>query len=201
MVVSVLGAYQAFGSEVYYIDDRPLFLYKTINWWYDCLPEQAGTLCGKPIRCSNTGNARVEYDADQKEMAIKIYGGFAVMLSISEPGFSSLKDVWLNPAYLHSTASAVLASDASGITGLVFKHVEKTRAQQFRDMAPDLRFSLEGRIMGLANGRIALDDTQPMLKKCTRTGTAPDQACPFRLTLLNSQSEEIIAVFNICPAP
>ena len=34
----------AFCSETYYIDNNRVLLYKIINWWYDCLPEESNLL-------------------------------------------------------------------------------------------------------------------------------------------------------------
>ena len=64
----------AYCDEIYYIDN-PLFLYKTINWWYDCLPKEFKILWGRPIKCSNIGNALVEYDEINKTLEINIKGG------------------------------------------------------------------------------------------------------------------------------
>jgi hypothetical protein len=62
----------AYCDECYYVDNSPLFLYKTINWWYDCLPKESKKLCGRLIKCSNTGNAQVKYDEPNKNIELKI---------------------------------------------------------------------------------------------------------------------------------
>lgn len=100
-------------DEIYYIENSPLFLYKTINCWYDSLPKESNQLCGRPIKCSNDGNAQIGYDKQNKKMELKIKDGFATMLLAFKKckqcyGPSYLNCTWLDQKYFRNTTATVI---------------------------------------------------------------------------------------------
>lgn len=69
-------------DEEYYINGNPVLLYKTINWWYDCRPEDSNQLCGRVIQCKNNGNVRIEYNDVEMKLKLTVEKGFADLLGI-----------------------------------------------------------------------------------------------------------------------
>lgn len=194
--------HDAYCDEIYYIDNSPLFLYKTINWWYDCLPKESKKLCGKPIKCSNTGNAQIEYDEPNKKMEIKIKGGFATMLLAFKRckqcyGPSYFHCIWLERKYLGGTGTNVILNDSSTISGFAFSNIEKEQAQHIQSIAYDLQFILEGVIGGLSNGQIALHESCNLLKKCNEASPEPYIKYPITLSIINTSTNEKIATFDM----
>jgi hypothetical protein len=194
--------YEAYCNEIYYIDNNPLFLYKTINWWYDCLPEESKKLCGRPIKCSNTGNAEALYDEASKNIELQIKGGFATMLLAFKKckqcyGPSFLHCIWLDQNYFNDTNADVILNDSSTISGFTFSDIEKEQAQHIQSTTHDLQFILEGVIVGLSNGRIALHASGDLLKRCNEAPQGPDEGYPITLKIKNTSTNEIIAMFDM----
>ena len=194
--------HDAYCDEIYYIDNSPLFLYKAINWWYDCLPKESKKLCGKPIKCSNTGNAQIEYDESNKKMEIKINGGFASMLLAIKRckqsyGPSYFHCIWIEPNYFDGTDTNVILSDSSTIIGFAFSNIEKKEAQHIKSIAYDLQFVLEGVIGGLSNGQIALHESCDLLKKCNEASPDPNIIYPITLSIIKTSTNEKIAIFDM----
>lgn len=192
----------AYCDEIYYIDNSPLFLYKTINWWYDCLPEESKKLCGRPIKCSNIGNALVEYDKRNKNLEISIKGGFATMLLAFKKckhcyGPSYLHCIWLDQKYLNGTTANVIIDDLTTIVGFTFSNIEKEQAKYIQSISHDMQFILEGAIGGLSNGRIALHESSDLLKRCNRASPDPNKKYPITLNIINTCTNETIAIFNM----
>lgn len=194
--------HDAYSDEKYYIDNSPLFLYKTINWWYDCLPEESKKLCGKSIKCTNTGNAQVEYNEPDKKLEIKIKSGFATLLLAFKRGKqcygpSYFHCIRLERKYFADTDPTVILNDSSTISGIVFSNIEKEQAQHLQSIAHDLLFILEGIIGGLSNGRIALHESCDLLKRCNETSSDPNEKYPIRLSIIKISTNEKIAVFDM----
>ena len=198
----IFPCYDACCDEVYSIDDSPLYLYKTINWWYDCLPEQSRKLCGRPVKCSNAGNARVKYDERHKKIEISIKGGFAAMLSAIKEckqcyGPSYFRCTRLQNGFSKNTAVTVLLNDSSIISGFSFNQINREQARHIQSMEHDLQFILEGVIGGLSNGRIALHASGNLLKKCSEGSGDPEEKYPIRLKIINKRTNGIIAILDM----
>ncbi len=206
IVVLLLAAFASvgYGGETYYIDDSPLHLYKTINWWYDSTPQESTTLCGKPIKCTNEGNARIEYDEINQSVELKIKGGFASLLLAFKTcekcyGPSSLKCVWRNQKYIKSSAIAIQLNKDDVIDGITFINVKKEDARQIMNMVHGMLFVLEGVIGGLSNSRIAMHESAELLKYCHAEPQLRDQSpqYPISLKILNANTNETLALFSM----
>lgn len=188
--------------ETYYIDNNPLFLYKTINWWYDSLQEESKMLCGRPIKCTNVGNAQVVYDEGNGVVELKIKGGFATMLLPFKKckqcyGPSYFHCTWLDQKYFNETKASAVLNGPSEIDGFAFGNIKKEKAKLVQDIARDLRFEMEGVIGGLVSGRVALHASGDLLKNCSQTSQAQKDAYPITLKIINAGNNEILAIFNM----
>ncbi|MCG8686895.1 MAG: hypothetical protein MI892_18585, partial [Desulfobacterales bacterium] len=83
--ILLLSTPKGYSSEKYYIDDSPVLLYKVINWWYHCLPEEAEFLCGKSVKWSNRGDEKISYNKEKRVLELNVTGGYASMLSAVAP--------------------------------------------------------------------------------------------------------------------
>lgn len=192
----------AYCDEIYYIDNSPIFLYKTINWWYDCLPEESKKLCGRPIKCSNTGNTQAWYDEPNKNIELKIKGGFATMLLAFKKckqcyGPSYLHCIWLDQKYFNGTTANVILNDSWTISGFTFFNIENEQAQLIQSITHDIQFILEGVIGGLSSGQIALHESSNLLKKCNAASQNLDERYPITLKIINTSTDETIAIFKM----
>ena len=186
-------------SERYDIEGQNLLLYKTVNWWYDCLPEDNFLLCGKKIGCRNFGNARIDHT--QSVLKISVPGGFADQLSIfktdeSRPdrsylGPSYLRCIWQNEKYFGKGR----ADSTTSLNQFAFAHIDKRQADILKEIENDIVLVVEGHILGLTNdGKIALHNTDALLKKCSNdTPNEKDGIFPIIVTIKRHSTDEIIA--------
>lgn len=196
IAVLLMAHQKACCTENYAIDNQRVLLYKIINWWYDCLPEESTRLCGSRIRYENRGNARILYDGSRKKLILGIDGGFADMLALFRqcngcPGPSHFECSWLNRTYF-GKGRAKMFGQRHPIT---IENVDKNQARIIRSMAHHLVFVVEGVISGLMNGRIALYQGGEMIKICPKPDPS-DEHLPIRLTLFNSKTNEMLATYH-----
>lgn len=105
--------------------------------------------------------------------------------------------LWLNQKYFNGATSNVILKDSSIIGGFTFRNIEKEQAQLIRSISHDIQFILEGVIGGLSNGQIALHESGNLLKRCNRAALYPDEKYPITLKMINTSTNEIIAIFNM----
>jgi len=186
-------------SEIYRINNQSILLYKTINWWYDCLPNEQYLLCGKTIKCTNNGNAHIEYTQSKSVLKISIREGLADQLSIFKNcdgclGPSSLRCIWDNKKYFGNGKAAPM----NDLNQFVFFHIDKIQARVLKDIEKDIVFIVEGNIMGLMNdGKIALHNTGTILKRCPNNTEKKGDRFPITVKIINAMTEEIIAKYLV----
>ena len=185
-------------SEKYYIDNQNVFLlYKIINWWYDCHPKDNYLLCGKTIKCTNLGNACIEYTQSKSALKISIQKGFADQLSIFKTcngcfGPSYLRCIWQNEKYL-GRGKAV---STKILNQFIFLHIDKIQARILRDIEKEIVFVVEGNIIGLMNdSKIALHNTGAILKRCPSDTDEKGGIFPITVKIKNASTNEIIAQY------
>ena len=185
-------------SEKYYIDNQNVFLlYKIINWWYDCQPNDNYVFCGKIIKYTNLGNACIEYTPSKSTLKIYIQKGLADQLSIFKTcngcfGPSYLRCIWQNKKYL-GKGKAVPTKNLNQFT---FLHIDKIQARILKDIEKEIVFVVEGKIAGLMNdGKIALHNTGAILKRCPSEPDEKSGSFPITVKMKNTNSDEIIAQY------
>lgn len=184
-------------SEKYYIENQNVLLYKIINWWYDCQPEDNFLLCGEKIKCNNLGNACIEYAQSKSVLKISIQGGFADLLSIFKTcdrclGPSYLRCIWQHEKYLGKGKAASI----NKLNQFIFVHIDTIQAKILKDIEKDIVFVVEGHILGLTNdGKVALHNTGAILKKCPNDTNEKNAIFPITVTIKIDSTDEIIAQY------
>lgn len=203
VVIAVLlaGPEKACAGETYYIDNQRVLLYKIINWWYDCLPEESSQLCGSRIRYENRDNAQIHFNPSRKQLTIWIDGGFADLLSVLKSGDgcvgpSHFECVWLNRKYFGNGRAKKIGPPFPDQEAFTFLGVETTQVNAIRAIQHDLSFVVEGVIGGLMNGKIALHRCGALLKPCPDLDSSKQADSPIIVTLLNSKTKELLAAFR-----
>lgn len=189
-------------SEEYYINGNPVLLYKTINFWYDCRPEDSSQLCGSVIQCKNKGNVRIQYNDVEMELKLTVEKGFADLLGI----FKSCKDCF-GPSYLKSTrlnktyfgsGNAVIPTDKNpAIDSYIFNSMDKAHALRIQSIKDFLGLELEGVVCGLMNGKIALHHAGEWLKDCPLESERHWENYPITIKIVNFKTKEILAEYAV----
>ena len=194
--------HDVFCSETYSINNNRVLLYKVINWWYDCLPEESSQLCGRLVKCQNKGNAQVEYNETEMILKLQIKGGFADMLSVLKQcehcfGPSYLQCIWLNPKFFGNGEAVIIQNEFAAINTLFFNNIDQKKFLQIRSIEKDIELILEGLISDLLreNGRIALHQAGNFLKPCPGAAQCRDDSFPISFKIINSHTGEMLAKY------
>ncbi|WP_027362442.1 hypothetical protein [Desulfospira joergensenii] len=188
-------------SETYHIGNNRVLLYKIINWWYDCLPEESNALCGLTVKCRSRDDTQVVYNETEMILRLQIDGGFAGQFSIfkqCEPclGPSHLKCTWLNKKYFGKGEAAIISNDFQAIRIFTIKNIDKYHGQIIQNLEKDIEFELEGSIGGLLNGRVALHRAGDFIKTCSTPSHGLGDSLPISLKIINSNTKEILATYS-----
>ena len=186
--------------EKYYIDDQNVFLlYKVVNWWYDCQPKDNYLLCGKPIKCTNLGNACIKYTQSKSALKIFIQKGLADQLSIFKTckecfGPSSLRCIWQNKKYFGKGT----AVSTKNLNQFIFLHINKVQARILKNIEKEIVLVVEGNVLGLMNdGKIALHNTGTILKRCPSNADEKGGIFPITVKIKNTSTNEILAQYLV----
>ena len=203
MVLSCLGIFNdySFCAETYFINNHPVLLYKIINCWYDCLPEESGQFCGSLLRCQNEGNAQSEYNEAEMMLKIRIKGGFAGLLSVFKEcercfGPSYLKCTWINEKYFGNGKAAALPNESAAIDTFIVHNIHRIQVRRIQRIEKDIVFELEGLIGGLLNGKIALHRAGSFIKSCPASSLRREEGFPISLKIINSHTTEVLATYS-----
>ncbi len=188
-------------SEKYYINNKWVLLYKVINWWYDSLPEESHLLCGDHIECRSEGNIQIVYDAIEMKIRLSTKENFADLLSVFKQceqcwGPSYLTSTWLNEKYFGGGKYVTSRDKCTTLNSYLFGKIERINAIRIKNIENDIGLELEGSILGLMDGKIALHQSGTLLKTCQmdkNKGGYP----PISLKIVNYKSGEILANFSM----
>lgn len=184
-----------FCYEEYYIDDQVTLLYKVINWWYDCLPEECDIFCGDAVKCTNQGNARIEYNENVKLLRFTVQYGLADMLSVIDncagcTGPSHLKCIWQDPKYFEGAKPAAV----SNLSRYDFYGIDGKQAQAIKSIGDAISFVVEGNICGLLkDGTISLHQSGAFLRSCPKRSDNEIDNPPISVKIMNAKTNRMLA--------
>jgi len=181
-------------SEVYAINEKPVLMYKVIQWWYNSLPQEDHLLCSSPVKWQSKGSLQIRYNESKKELVLQLEK--PSLLFLAESGglpytvtCTQLSKTWFPQG---DAANPEAATDPESI---VFHNISNSQALTIKTMAQEMRVEIQGRIKGLVNGRIALVRPQEPIKACPPD--PPISEAGIYLTITHSGTDEIIAAFII----
>ena len=194
-------SFEAFCEETCRIENNHVLLYKIINWWYDCLPDECDLFCGKTVECENRGNAEIEYDASDMTLKLRVKGGFADLFSV----FKACKDCYgpsymecrqLNKKYFGKGKASGINVDFQGLNDFIFYDISNTHAQSLKEIKDDIIFLIKGRVGGLVDGKVALHQAGQFQKACPKDPENQKAAFPITLKIVNAATDEILAIYS-----
>ncbi|MCP4233210.1 MAG: hypothetical protein GY770_06445 [Aestuariibacter sp.] len=190
-------------SELFYIDNQRVLLYKIINRLYLQNPGEFEVLCGTTLRYENDGNITVEYSDTQNVLKLKLDYGFTDMLSIAQkcehcPGATYLVANDLNGAYFGSGSASPLHGELESIQAFRFSNVGSSEAKQIRRIEKEISITLTGVVGGLflEEGRVALHRADSSLNRCPENVGSKEVNHPVSLRVINSRTKEVLAEYS-----
>lgn len=194
-------------TELYFLDNSQILLYKIINWWYYAPDGESAQLCGDHLKYVNNGNGKVSYVIDSSAIKISTNEGFASLLSLVKECETcstpySIRSAWLNQRYFPG-ASATLTIKESAFTNeysILIKKTGKDALSKLKDHEKQLVFTLSGQVQGLQDGKVALNPKSDLLEKCFARGQKHASKSLAHLTVTSSGDGSTLMKFNI-PVP
>lgn len=192
------------GSETCTIDGNQVLLYKIINFWYDCLPEETGQICGTRLHCQSRGEARVGYTPGEKLLEIRVETGFMRLLAVAgKPGAGAgpgtLNCVMLNRAYFGRGTPAALSESPEETLTFRFYDLDRAHYRKLKRIEKDIAVEVEGPVSGLLDGRIALVKRDGLLKHCPGLALPGGASPSVSVRLVIAKTREVLAVYAVAP--
>jgi len=178
-------------SEAYYIDNNRVLLYKIINWWYECLPDEANALCGRLIKYEKQKDIIIKYDQNKLNIVLTAKGGFATQISATD-----LKCTWSNRAYFGGGKPVDITSLQLSAGEFTINNIDANHYHRIKDILPHLTFELKGEIAGLLNGQIALHRAGPFIKKCPLPPKDSGESSTTSFRIINFHTKEVLATYS-----
>jgi len=170
-------------GERYFLTDQEALLYKVINWWYHAEPDEAAGVCGTVVRVASDAPSTVSHDPTAMK-TVFTFSNFAELLS---PGQNILRGRTVDGKGVWETE---ISEDAIG-NRLLVTHLAETETQLMQE---GLFVELQGTILGLRDGRVALYTAEDNLYTCPpRPSAAPTQ---LRILDQGSQKPFIVVVLS-----
>ena len=189
-------------TEKYYIDQQPVLLYKIINWWNNCLPDDCDLFCGKTIFCTDQGNVNIEKETPGSDLILRVNGEFAEMLAPfrqSEASFGPNRwhCKWLNEKYFgDGIAEDYKDTSTNGGREFRFRSVSNKHAVLLQEVEKDIGVVLNGVIGGLINSKIALHGAGNMSNHCFKSNANNQEQYPITLMIVNAKTTEVLVEYT-----
>ena len=200
-LILILTPASGAATEKYYIDQQPVLLYKIINWWNNCLPDDCDLFCGKTIAYTDQGNVNIERNSQGDDLTLRVNGTFAQMISPFRQskaffGPNRLQCKWLNEKYFGNGIAEDFTDTANGVSKLRFQSVSHRHAELLKTVEKDIGVVLSGVIGGLMNSKIALHQAGKMPNHCVKVRTNGQEQYPIHMKIINAQTTEVLAEYT-----
>lgn len=193
-------------NEIYLVNDRPVLLYKLVNWWYTCLETETQMICGAPLTFQSREEIQVAYDNQTRQLDLLLPKGVLTQLSLFKPADfpgnpGSLKLLWQNPKFFPKGKGTTLSPCLTSLDQLYATRMPRAEADLIKGIEHLLTFLIQGSIQGLINHKIALhpmpDQTannrpdQDLIRSCSHG------AKPLSFSIIHGQSLEVLARYEM----
>lgn len=208
VIVSVgftLTSHNGYSDERYFLNDQRVLLYKIINWWYDANPAEAGQICGDRLRYEN--NRGWNLHESDNEIRLTHAGGQSCgsLVSLrSHCAHSStttfrVQPEWANTEYFEVSDISFEFEEqtTSNRCTIIIDNVSQHLLERMRTGFTELKLTINGRVNGLGNGKVALLSGGDCYQRCPIWSAAERQLETVRIDLVNSSSGESLARFML----
>ena len=187
-------------TEKYFIDQQPVLLYKIINWWNTCLPNDCGLLCGRAISCTDQGNVNIQKHTKGSGLILRMNGTFAELLTPykqSEAFFgpNRFQCKWLNEKYFGDGIADDIKDSTNGAGEFRYRSVSHRHVALLKRVEKDIGVVLNGVIGGLMDSKIALHQAGKMPNYCVISNPHNPERFPITLKIVNVETAEVLVEY------
>lgn len=191
-------------TEICYLDDNYVLLYKIINWWNDSEPGDDHLICGTTLKCKIKGNLNIHYDNDQELLTIRVNSNIEELVSIFKEcescrGPSYFRCSYLNEKYFGKVDAVDTLVIHSTINTIEIQGVPRNQYLQIHNIEEFITVEIKGKVDGLLleNGKIALHQNGDFFKSCPQSSKGLPQQSETVLTIKNDNTKEVLAQYTI----
>ena len=188
--------------ERYLINGTQVLLYKVMNWWYDCLAQDAQWLCGQPLVYQSQSGLTFKRSENRSDWMLLFPKGFADLIALC-PQTNSDTALALTPVAeakdsTEDTKNALLLFHQGRPYGLKLSSLVQHRAMAINSVLPDLAVEITGRITGLSGQKVLFYNPDSLKETPARRCADPeDNPGPaFTLSLVHIPTGNILARYQ-----
>ena len=199
---NTLYANDSFYDEKCYLDNNYVLLYKIINWWNDCTPDDEYLLCNNQLKCELYNSTNIKYDDENQLLIFNSKYYIEELISIfseCENCKSHLfKCTYINNEYFGNIKAESARIIDSTINSITINNVSKNQVNRLLKQVKFIKIEIEGKVGGLllGSGRIALHQRGNFLKKCPTQVQNHSNTSEISITVKNMEDNDIIVKFE-----
>ncbi len=188
--INIYAYSELYKSDIYYLENNEVLLYKILNWWIIEPNEKSTEFCFNNIKVRSNKPLNLKYDKKSKILEIYLNEKFADLISVFENKNAYLKNEYINKNYFKN----LKAENIQKINTISLKNVSLSEYKKIKKIQNNLVFELEGKVAGLLDfsGKISLHRSGEFLRSCPQKA---DEKFDIVLKVLNIKTKEVLVKY------
>ncbi len=188
--INIYAYSELYKSDIYYLENNEVLLYKILNWWSTKAHENSTEFCFNSIKVRSNKALNLKYDKKSKILEIDSKEKFADLISVFENKNSYLKNEYINKNYFKN----LKAKSIQEINTISLKNISFSEYEKIKKIQNNLAFELEGKIAGLLafSGKISFYRSGEFLRSCPQK---TDEKFDIIFKILNIKTKEILVKY------
>jgi len=181
---------ELYESDLYYLDENEVLLYKILNWWSIEDNKKSTEFCFNNIKVRSNKTLNLAYNKKTKILKIYLKEDFADLISIFDNKNTNLKNEYINKKYFKN----LKAQSIKKINNITLKNISAGEYKRINKIKNNIAFELEGKVAGLLayNGKISFDKSGDFLRQCPQK---PNEKFDIIFKILNMKTKEILVKY------
>ncbi len=181
---------ELYESDLYYLDENEVLLYKILNWWSIEDNKKSTEFCFNNIKVRSNKTLNLAYNKKTKILKIYLKEDFADLISIFDNKNTNLKNEYINKKYFKN----LKAQSIKKINNITLKNISAGEYKRINKIKNNIAFELEGKVAGLLayNGKISFDKSGDFLRPCPQK---PNEKFDIIFKILNMKTKEILVKY------
>jgi hypothetical protein len=182
---------ELYKSDLYYLDENEVLLYKILNWGSTEAHENSTEFCFNNIRVRSNNLLNLEYDKKSKVLKIYLKEDFADLVSVFENKNAYLKIEYINKRYFKNLE----AKSIKKVNNISLKNVSSSEYKKIKKIKDNIAFELKGKVAGLLafSGQISLYKRGDFLRSCPQNLS---EKFDIVFKILNIKTKEVLVKFK-----
>ncbi|WP_164970279.1 hypothetical protein [Halarcobacter ebronensis] len=179
-------------SDIYYLENNEVLLYKILNWWSNESHENSTEFCFNNLKVRSNKSLNLNYDKKTKILKIYLEEEFADLIYIFENKNDYLKNVYINKNYFKNSKVRSIRK----INTISLENISLNQYEKIKKIKNTLAFELEGKIAGLLSfsGKVSFHKNGDFLRPCPQN---QNEKFDIVFKILNLKTDEILVEYYL----